>query len=56
MSASGHNRTFGDVGAMSGLPPKADMAAHFMSTRPGRRRQNLRWPSYGSGISGTNAI
>src|ERR1700747_3599335 len=38
------------------FPPKADMAAHFMSTRPGKRRQNLRWPSYGSGISGTNAV
>ena len=56
MSASGHNRTFGDVGSMSGLPPKADLAAHFMSTRPGKRRQNLRWPSYGSGIAGTNAV
>src|ERR1700752_3154183 len=49
------------VDSLKALDPEwpireADMAARFMSTRPGKRRQNLRWPSYGSGISGTNAV
>jgi hypothetical protein len=29
MTGMGHNRTFSDVGSMSGLPPKADMGARL---------------------------
>jgi hypothetical protein len=34
MSALGHKRTFSKVCVMSALPPKADIAGAFMSTRP----------------------
>jgi hypothetical protein len=33
MSALGHNRTFGDVGSMSALPPKADIDQRSVNVR-----------------------
>jgi hypothetical protein len=47
MSALGHKRTFGNVRRESALPPKADMAARFMSTRLACQQVHLVNPSTG---------